>query len=339
MNGINQNISKYLSVFSNLGETVSLIDELKNISSGKYKYEIIECRKLFESGNKVAYKKRKTALPSLTFSGQFNGAHKTENLVHYSGFIIIDIDGLNKEVLENVKSNLFSDKYVAAIWVSPSGNGLKVLVGVSSAPDEHKQCFDVLENYLSTKYNVEVDKSGSDICRLCFVSHDENIFIKNEFSRFDFKEYEVTPKDIITKPRKSKSEISITDKGVYTPRAILYGTENRNKQRDRETIIRIIKYLTKNQKSITTNYSNWFRVACAVSNTFTIDLGQKYYLELCRLDGALHDEYKSQYLLDYCYRNRKIGVIDFSTIIYLAQQQGFVILKPGGKITKSESPN
>ena len=89
------------------------------------------------------------------------------------------------------------------------------------------------------------------------------------------------------------------------------------------TIEKIIKYLKKNNKSITVTYTDWFRVALAIANSFTHEVGQKYYLQLCELDGDNYDEYKSKYLLDYCYANRKLGKIGFPTIVYLAKQAGF----------------
>lgn len=105
---------------------------------------------------------------------------------------------------------------------------------------------------------------------------------------------------------------------------MMYKTEGRNKKSDRETARKILIFLTKNKKSITYNYSSWLKVAFAIANSFTFDVGKDIFLKLCRLDMDLHDEYKSENLLRYCYCKRRKDEITFSSIIYLSGQAGFV---------------
>jgi hypothetical protein len=321
-------ISKYPTAVSFNEETTNILEELKNILGGKYQNEVLICRELYNAGDKVGYKKSKTTLPALTFSGQFRGSHKKENLNQYSNFIIIDIDAIDKTIIEETKEKLFQDKFIAAVWISPSGCGLKVLIPIVSNENDHKICFDTISKYLDENYSVEVDKSGSDVCRLCFVSYDIKLLMKDSFIPFDFREFYVAKVDDQKEKKKtisSSKEKKFVSTQIVSEKELFKGTENRNNQRNRDTIIKVIKYLRKNNLSITSTYQDWFRVACAVANCFTYDLGQKYYLELCRLDGALHDEYKSQHLLEYCYRNRRLGIVDFSTVVFLAKEKGFVV--------------
>ena len=102
--------------------------------------------------------------------------------------------------------------------------------------------------------------------------------------------------------------------------------KGKNASEHRIEISKIIKYLDKKNLSITSNYDNWYRVGYAIANTFTSDLAKEYYLKLCRLDGACHNEEESVKMLIYCYDNSK-GYINFGTIIHLAQEQGY---KRGG---------
>jgi hypothetical protein len=53
----------------------------------------------------------------------------------------------------------------------------------------------------------------------------------------------------------------------------------------------------------------------------------------------LHNEYKSEQLLIYSYRNRRIGGANFSTIIYLGKDKGFEmgLFKPKVKSRKLKS--
>jgi hypothetical protein len=84
----------------------------------------------------------------------------------------------------------------------------------------------------------------------------------------------------------------------------------------------IVTYLTKRQISITASYDRWVRVALAIADTFTYDVGKKYYLDLCRLDGGAHDEDGSIRLLESCYNNSH-GKITFGTIRHFAQGHGY----------------
>ncbi|MCX5844622.1 MAG: hypothetical protein NT022_12915, partial [Deltaproteobacteria bacterium] len=110
-----------------------------------------------------------------------------------------------------------------------------------------------------------------------------------------------------------------------TERNILLNPQGKNAAQDRATIRSITKFLTKHKKSITHSYPNWYRVAFAIANTFTHDIGEEYFLRLCRLDGIKHDEIQSKNLLRYCYETSK-NEISFKTVVYLAREEGFKVL-------------
>ncbi len=324
-------ISRYNNAFSTVNIKVALNAELENIRNGKYQTIISECREALQSGNKNAYSNLKKQLPALTFSGIFSSAHKKENLQLYSKFIVLDIDNLATEKVELEKQRLFEDIFVFSAWISPSGNGLKLLININSDAEDHALCFLCLSEYFKINYNIEIDKSGSDVCRLCFISYDNGILRKQKLLPFDFNNYlnliEVFPVSTIEDKPKENTTKKINDSKISTKtqKALFYATEGKNKGRDRGSIEKIIKFLKKNNKSITSNYNDWFRVALSIANSFTYEVGQKYYTQLCELDNENYDEYKSKYMLDYCYMNRKLDKIGFPTIVYLAKQQSFKV--------------
>ena len=84
----------------------------------------------------------------------------------------------------------------------------------------------------------------------------------------------------------------------------------------------IVTYLKKRRISITATYDRWVRVAFAIADTFTYDIGKNYYLDLCRLDGDDHDEDGSIRLLESCYHSTR-GRITFGTIRHYAQEYGY----------------
>ncbi len=75
-------------------------------------------------------------------------------------------------------------------FVSPSGAGLKIIVRVSSNADQHKTAFKQLRELYERELNVVIDKSGSDVSRLCYYSCDKNIYL-NEDARIFTLTYEL----------------------------------------------------------------------------------------------------------------------------------------------------
>lgn len=298
----------------------NLLEELKDIKVGKYKSIIEKCRYFTKNNDYDSYKALKIKLPIVTFCGTFENGRKLENLSNYNSIMILDIDHIDLSMLNNVKEKLAKDKYVYSVWLSPSNEGLKALVKIKSSPEDHKSSFNSLKEYFKIKYNIELDNSGSDITRLCFVSWDENLYINK-----DSKIYEDKLADKIEDKVKSKK--SNLNKSLVKS---AFATEGLNKSEHRKIISLIIKYLKRKEKSITGSFDEWLRVALGIAGTFSYDLGEKYFLSLCELDKEKHSENESKNILKYCYNNRnldKASFISFGTIVFYAKEKGFITKK------------
>lgn len=322
-------ISKYFSVKSFNPTKVSLLDELGKIKSGEYQNIIKACREAYKD-NPLAYKKMKSDLPGLTFCGVFKGSHKQENLDVYNNIIILDIDHIAEDELAQKKIELFLDPYVFACWISPSGHGLKLLLFTAANQLMHKLYFVEIAVYFMERYDVQVDTSGIDVCRLCFVSHDEELFLKEDFEIVTFDDTILNKSHYVVKQRhvpvlKKIHEPFNINVDLYQKqeKALLYKTEGRNEYSAKESIKKIINYLTRTNQSITGTYQDWLKVGFSIANSFTYDLGKVFFLQLCRLDGITHDEYKSICLLEYCYRKRRLDEVNFASIVFLAKKKGF----------------
>lgn len=72
----------------------------------------------------------KTALPQIAAFGVYHGGRKDEDLIARSGFFVLDFDGKDnpKTDFARLRARLASLPFVAAAFVSPSGNGLKAIV-------------------------------------------------------------------------------------------------------------------------------------------------------------------------------------------------------------------
>jgi len=147
----------------------------------------------------------KKQLPAICFSGTFN-KRTDASLLEHSGLICLDFDGYTKqkELLQD-KENLSKNKYVFSVFISPSGNGLKVLVKIPADAENHTMYFNSLEKYFNSAY---FDKTSKNLSRVCYESYDPLIAINENSSIWDkIEEPEYTE---VSRTR-DKATIPITD--------------------------------------------------------------------------------------------------------------------------------
>ena len=301
----------------------SLRNALLAIWRGEQKDKMLRMRELVDT-NHDAYDAIKRTLPANIFSGKFTGGHAAMDITEYNRLLTLDIDKLDAERLEQVRQYLADDEYVFAFWLSPSGKGFKGLVlldyGEIDLVDKvywHREAFNQLFKYFHDKYGFELDIKCKDVPRLCFVSYDPNIRVKNTVKAFIVEPIEEVLKAKTEAVKHRKAFANYKENGTYRR-----NQPGRNQQKDRGTVSSIVKYLERNRLSITSNYNDWFCVAMAIVTAFNYDVGERYYVRLCRLDGAKHDEQASIAMLRYCYEHSNYE-ITLGTLVYFAQRKGY----------------
>jgi hypothetical protein len=147
----------------------------------------------------------KKQLPAICFSGTFN-KRTDASLIQHSGLICLDFDGYTKqkELLQD-KENLSKNKYVFSVFISPSGNGLKVLVKIPADAENHTSFFNSLEKYFNSAY---FDKTSKNLSRVCYESYDPLIYVNENSSIWDVIE---EPEYTEINRAKDKATIPITD--------------------------------------------------------------------------------------------------------------------------------
>lgn len=168
-----------ITIFKNIKDTstpfvrdIHLI--LDRIKSGKCKDLIQSIRK---EKDKDERNKLKQDLPAICFSGIF-AKREDKALEQHSGFICLDFDGFKtKKAMLAKKQEIQKDKYVYSVFISPSGNGLKVIVKIPAEPEHHCEYFKALEKYFGCE---EFDKSCKNISRVCYESYDPDIYINTD---------------------------------------------------------------------------------------------------------------------------------------------------------------
>jgi hypothetical protein len=175
------------SIFKNFNEPIEnllLEDIIGRIRSGMYQNQIESLRQMLAGGKKKEYNDKKKSLLAFTPCGTFSQGRRIETLLDYSGFLILDIDKLTALELEQAKEKAGVEKYTYAMFVSPGGNGLKILVQVSTGREHHSAAFSQVKAHYESILGVAVDKSGRDVSRLCFMSYDPDALLNLDAKPF-----------------------------------------------------------------------------------------------------------------------------------------------------------
>jgi hypothetical protein len=210
-----------ITIFQNIKDTDTPFHRdinvvLERIKDGASK-EIV--KRIRHEKNKSDRNEIKKMLPAICFSGIFK--KRADNaLIEHSGIICLDFDGYQKQKdLLQDKETLSKNKYVYSVFISPSGNGLKVLVKIPSDPDNHINYFNSLEKYFNSPY---FDKTSKNVSRVCYESYDPLIFVNEKSSLWDtIEEIEYTE---VTKFR-DKPTIPITDENKIVDILIKWWTK------------------------------------------------------------------------------------------------------------------
>lgn len=178
-------------------------DVLSDIKNGRWKTEIEDIRACKTKTGKSDLKKH---LPAVTFSGTFElkpayvkrkgkyelVSKRDDHLLNYSGLIIIDIDNISSKEVARIKKQCKDDLYLYACFLSPS-EGLKMLYEVDVPEKYHRSAsFEQVREYVESFYGCEVDKSGKNVSRLCYISYDQDMYVNNDYicMAIDIDEYE-----------------------------------------------------------------------------------------------------------------------------------------------------
>lgn len=166
-----------VTIFKNLAQTNTpffkeidvILDRIRNGSS---KETVLKVRSNKETANDV-----KKQLPAICFSGTFN-KRSDNSVIEHSGYICLDFDKYeDMDSLYFDRNKIETDEFTYSVFISPSGNGMKVIVKIPKDIENHKLYFDALEKYYS---NAHFDTTSKNISRICFESYDPKIFINKE---------------------------------------------------------------------------------------------------------------------------------------------------------------
>jgi hypothetical protein len=118
----------------------------------------------------------KKKLPGVTWSGRFKRRNQ-DALLQYSGLICADLDELGRDRVGELQFKLRNSVHLWAMFVSPTGDGLKCVFRVQAEAKEHKASFRAVEQHVRELTDVQIDQACSDVSRLCFLSYDPEAYL------------------------------------------------------------------------------------------------------------------------------------------------------------------
>lgn len=199
----------YVSIFENVDvvskapKKVHIDDVLERIRTGDkgVKENILKIRSVPQKDRRALKKK----LQSVVFSGylgnpvkkksrttgvDYNSYRDDASLSAHSGFCVIDIDHIDsKDEVEYWKDTFSGVQYVYSVFISPSGDGLKIIYRVPADIKMHRGHYMAILDDIGMITNLEVDTTSQNESRLCFISYDPDIYINKDAVEFkDFKD-------------------------------------------------------------------------------------------------------------------------------------------------------
>jgi len=150
------------------------------IVSDRYKAVTSNLRALKDTKEQTACKIKK--LDYVTFSGEFK-TRSVAGLIKHSGLFCIDLDEL--EDTEAIKSKVIDLLPPSLMFVSPSGNGLKLVYKINISEAEHLQYYNAFEVFFNERLGVAIDDKCKDVPRACFLCYDNEAYFKDNAEVLD----------------------------------------------------------------------------------------------------------------------------------------------------------
>lgn len=173
-----------ITIFRNIKETDAPFHRevehiLERIKNGASKDLVKRIRKEQRKAERNELKKQ---LPAICFSGVFT-KRNDNSIQEHSGLICLDFDGYekSKDMLQD-KENITKSPYTYSVFISPSGQGLKVLVKIPQDVDNHVNYFNSLQKHYN---NSKFDVTCKNVSRVCYESYDPLIYVNENSSLWD----------------------------------------------------------------------------------------------------------------------------------------------------------
>lgn len=188
MNILETQVSYYKNIRDiNSNQTTTIYSILRSIKCGGKNGAIAnQIHQIRSEQDKERRSQLKKGLPVIMWQGIFNSRGKS-GLKSLSGILCIDIDHKSEDELTGLRNQLKKVPWVLAFFLSPSGDGLKVLVkSMVNTPDDYENCYAQLIEIFQQSFQCQVDESCQEYAKACYASFDPDVYVNQEVQDFPF---------------------------------------------------------------------------------------------------------------------------------------------------------
>ena len=153
---------------------ITLVDFIEKIKFGLFHEQMKKIRKSIAEGSKAEATEIKKNLPAVTPSIICSGRRNSENITAYTQIVVLDFDHIDD--YDKAFNDLKNIPHTLCAFRSPSGIGIKVFIKTNGTLKIHGNTFKAAADHYEKSTGLEVDQSGKDLARLCFLSYDPDIF-------------------------------------------------------------------------------------------------------------------------------------------------------------------
>ncbi|HAC21062.1 MAG TPA: hypothetical protein DCF91_03040, partial [Porphyromonadaceae bacterium] len=168
--------SLFRSVLNVHGEKIKLEEFVMLLKSPAHAKAINHMQAELQKGNKAEFDRLKKMLPGVTPGGVFEGGRQKKHLKELSSLKVFDFDHISSDKMDAVFEKAKQVPGVVLVAVSPSGEGIKIFMRVNATLEMHDDMFRYLAAELEKTLGIEVDQSGKDINRLCYLPSPDGLF-------------------------------------------------------------------------------------------------------------------------------------------------------------------
>ena len=182
--------------FSTVNGETTLAQDMADIKNGKYARLIIKIASLVIQGKTEEANNVKKQLPFRTLTANYRERRLAYGIIRYNPVITLDLDELEEDRLEAIRSLINNDPNTLGSFLSPKRHGYKIFVfrqteyacrlraellqgeiDYGGLEEVHSKLYNDAKQYYEALLGTEIDGSGKDISRGYFISYDPEAYL------------------------------------------------------------------------------------------------------------------------------------------------------------------
>lgn len=162
---------------------------IRAIRDGRYKPTVDKVRSMINLGDKDKAREWKMKLPASVWSGDCRTGRFFKNTRNRTGCATFDFDGLEERQIEAARQLLEVFPWIAAIHVTASGRGLRVIANIGIVHiDVYRHAYEIVAQRLHDITGLDPDMACKDFARASLASYDPDAYYNPDAEVFPYTE-------------------------------------------------------------------------------------------------------------------------------------------------------